>query len=161
MRVIASAMAGLGLSACCSAEHMHHYPRPYVEAPRVRSYVYRPAKPRRVAARARFVGAPLVPYRPPQIAVLDGCAPAVRVVGPDAWTERGARLKAERAWSSQVRFDLGERFADLKGARDISVSCVPASGNESTVGKVGKKLVGSLAVRDRCVVEARPCRKDP
>jgi hypothetical protein len=68
-------------------------------------------------------------------------------------------LKARRMWVSQVRFDLGEKFSDLAAARDVNISCVPASANESTVGKIGKKVAGNLAVRDRCVVEARPCER--
>lgn len=156
MKLAIVTLTALGLSGCCTAEHVHRYRVATYEAPQVRSYVHKPTAPRRRMTRARSDPIP-PPYRPPQVALQDGCAASVRVVGPDAWTQRGAAIKARRAWVSQVRFDLGERFADLARAKEVDVSCVRASTNESTVGKVGKAFVGPLAVRDRCVVVARPC----
>lgn len=147
--------AGLG---ACETHHYYHVRRASVVT------VGDTARPRRPVRRAqvsheRPVTVRRVVYVRPIPALNDGCAPAVRVVGPDAWTERGALIKAKRAWSSQVRFDLGERFADMASARDVTASCAPASTNESTVGKIGKSVAGSLAVRDRCVIVASPCEK--
>lgn len=164
MKLITIAAVGLGLSACCTVDHVHRYERRQAAAQQVRSYSYRVHRPRSRHAALRHrqrLAAPVAvaTYQRPQMAVVDGCGPLVRVVGPDAWTERGAYIKAERAWRSQVRFDFGEGVSDLKRARDISVQCARASANESALGKVGEKVAGGLAVRDRCVIAARPCER--
>lgn len=168
MRVHLALVAAVGLAlAGCDVHHHYHrgavvqiadgMPRAEAQRPRQRPKRRRPLPTHRASFPAAVPYSKPASYERPIPALTDGCAPPVRVVGPDAWTEKGALYKARRAWASQVRFDLGERFSDLRRARDINVACAPASGNESTVGKVGKRLTGPLAVRDRCVVTASPC----
>lgn len=160
-------LAGVGLAALvlagCEVHHYHHrgpsvpVAAVFATADAPRGY-QRPAKPHRRAVRRRSRVVALVPL-PAAWEAPAGCLASVRVVGPDAWTQRGAMIKAERLWRSTVKADHGERYMDLRLARGLSTSCSRSSTNESTVGKVGERVVGQLAVRDRCEITAVPCAR--
>jgi hypothetical protein len=71
------------------------------------------------------------------------CLERVNFSGDQALTDEGARQAADKAWSQEVRYREGERYADVGNAVDRQYECV-----RSGIG---------YAPFNRCRLFARPC----
>lgn len=85
------------------------------------------------------------------------CHARRRVIGEEQSSERKARKSAEDSWMASVRYDHGERYQDIRNAKDYRLNCDFSSGIRPGLFK------DILKARDfqRCVVEATPCRAGP
>jgi hypothetical protein len=79
------------------------------------------------------------------------CQPLVPATGDQAQSEDSAYESAITSWRGEVRFLYGERFSDLKKARDLDRTCAPSSVPDSARDR-------ALAPLFRCRISARPCR---
>ncbi len=98
-----------------------------------------------------------------------GCYPAVEAYSVEANTEDGAWVDAQRNFENQVRAMYGERWLEIKNARDIEKQCWASSGNQSMTGRVAEKVGQAMQAmtgneggidgrKHRCRVLARPCQ---
>lgn len=98
-----------------------------------------------------------------------GCYPPVEAYSVEANTEDGAWTDAQRNWENQTRAMVGERWMEVRNARDIEKQCWASSGNQSVAGRVSEKVGAALQTitgneggidgrKHRCRISARPCQ---
>ncbi len=79
-------------------------------------------------------------------------------IGQESASEDGALKSAERNWGALVRYDLAEKFMDLKYAEKYSSRCQRSSTGESATAKVLESVTGgTVGTLYRCKVWAEPC----
>ena len=97
------------------------------------------------------------------------CYPPVEAYSVEANTEDGAWTDAQRNWENQTRAMVGERWMEVRHARDVEKQCWASSGNQSTAGRVMERVgqaVQSVTGNEggvdgrkhRCRILARPCQ---
>lgn len=97
------------------------------------------------------------------------CYPSVEAYSVEANTEDGAWSDSQRNWENQVRAMYGERWLEVKNARDIEKQCWASSGNQSTVGRIAERVGAAVqnvtgneggldGRKHRCRILARPCQ---
>jgi hypothetical protein len=79
------------------------------------------------------------------------CQRVVPATGEQAQSEDSAYESAVTSWRGEVRFLYGERYSDVKNARDLDRVCAPSSVPDSVRDR-------TLAPLFRCRLTARPCR---
>jgi hypothetical protein len=78
-------------------------------------------------------------------------------VGVEHLTDDGAKRAAETQWEATIRYDYGEKYANLGNARGMRWRCDKSSVSDTTVGKAVQTITGGAAAYKRCVIVARPC----
>lgn len=83
------------------------------------------------------------------------CIAAVATVGDQANSTQGAQAQADKAWSQLVRYKAGERYMDLRFAKQKSYTCVHSS--VPNVANRATAVVGIDTQFERCEIIATPC----
>lgn len=122
----------------------------------------RTRKPRKVAHR-RSKGIKRSKTRKPQVrgsvfTKLNGfvCAKEYKVFGQVKSNEDRARRSAWTAFHRAVKFELGERFADQRFAKNVKFRC-PESSSETLTNKA-IEAIGGGSKRVTCTLRALPCQ---
>lgn len=89
---------------------------------------------------------------------LDGfvCAKEFKVYGQVKSSEDRAKRSAWSAFHRAVKFELGERFADARFAKNVKFRC-PESSSETLTNKA-VEAIGGQVKRVSCTLRARACQ---
>lgn len=97
------------------------------------------------------------------------CYPPVEAYSTEANSDDAAWLDAQRNFENQVRAMYGEKWLDVRNARDIEKQCWASSGNQSVAGRVAERVGSAVQSitgneggldgrKHRCRILARPCQ---
>lgn len=97
------------------------------------------------------------------------CYPSVEAYSVEANTDDAAWLDAQRNFENQVRAMYGEKWLDVRNAREIEKQCWASSGNQSVAGRVAERVGNAVQSitgneggldgrKHRCRILARPCQ---
>lgn len=148
--------------------HRHYYAPPRRREPRYDRHDWRYQESRRHDHHhgARVYG---VAIRRLDATGATECYPGVEAYSVEANTEDGAWRDAQRNWEAQTRAMVGERWMEIKNAREVEKQCWVSSGNQSVAGRVMERVGGAVQSitgneggvdgrKHRCRVLAKPCQ---
>ena len=97
------------------------------------------------------------------------CYPHVEAYSVEANTEDGAWTDAQRNWENIVRAMYGERWLEVRNARETEKQCWASSGNQSVAGRISERVGNAVQSitgneggidgrKHRCRILAKPCQ---